>query len=149
MGVDSMFTIVSNKEAMKHREPMSPFFSRRNVFNMEFLIRAEVKKMIELLEKTADTGAVLDMHSALRAVAFDILTDVSFEFSYNAIDRDDLGVPFMQTVEGLVWVWMLNAYLFGRPVMAKIMSFIPSSFIVNEGSTALNRWLAVGDPGSD
>jgi cytochrome P450 len=145
MGPPSIFSALSNEDHRMRRDPLNPFFSRRNILRLEDNVRQEVEKFLVRLEKCAKTGEPLDISAATRAVAFDAVTDLCFEFTYDAINREDLGAPFMETVEGLVNVWMMNIYMPGEAIFTTIFNAIPPSILekMDPGFTALTRWLRV------
>ncbi|KAJ2907247.1 hypothetical protein MKZ38_006541 [Zalerion maritima] len=101
LGIEySIFTSSSNEVHRVRRAPLNPFFSRRAVLGLQNIVRAKVSKLIRRMEKTLDSGSPFDVHSAVRAISVDVVTEYAFDNCWDQLDQPDLGAWFSDMVGG-------------------------------------------------
>jgi len=134
----------SNEEYRKRRDPLNSFFSRRNILQVEEQVQDEVDKFVGQLDRVAKSGEPPDVSLAARAIALDVITNLCFEFSNDAINRDDLGAPFIATLENLIHFWMLNVYLPRKAIVYAVTNLAPGWLLekMDPGMSDLERLVA-------
>ena len=104
------------------RARFDPFFSRRNVLNLEHLVQARAEKLSEIISSKSSRNEVVDLHHAFRAISVDVISDYAFGESYELLARDDLGREFFDLVTGMgpTW-WFFQQW----PAMQKLALSLP------------------------
>jgi cytochrome P450 len=112
------------------RARLDPFFSRRNVLNLEYLVQLRAEKLLEIISSKFSRNEAVDLHHAFRAISVDVISDYAFAESYELLARDDLGREFFDLVTGIGPTWwffqqwpaMQKLALSLPPAVAKAMS---------------------------
>ena len=90
------------------RGKLGPFFSRRNVINLEYIIQLRVEKLIDLVSSKLIRKESVDIYYVFRVISVDVITDYAFGESYHLLDTIDLGYGFFEMVNGIgptIWVF--------------------------------------------
>ncbi|RDW56886.1 hypothetical protein BP5796_12953 [Coleophoma crateriformis] len=126
----STFTAGPNEVHKLRRARLDPFFSRRNVIKMEYLVQSRAAKLLHIMSSKFSAGAAVDLHHAFRSISVDVISDYAFGESYSLLDRDDLGREFFELTGGIGPTWWvfqqwpaLQAFALSLPLsVAKAMS---------------------------
>lgn len=126
----STFSTGPNSVHRVRRGRLDPFFSRRNVINLERIVQSRAEKLTDLVSSKLARKEAVDMHHAFRAISVDVITDYAFGESYHLLDTADLGRGFFEMVNGIgptMWVFQqwpsLQKLSLSMPsAVAKIMS---------------------------
>lgn len=94
----STFAIASNEKHRKRRAPLNPFFARRSVLEMEYVVQEKVARLCRIVQDGIERGAEINLHAGFRAISVDVITDYAFDDCWNQLDRDDLGAWYSQMV---------------------------------------------------
>lgn len=118
----STFTAGPVEVHKPRRARLDPFFSRRNVLNLEYLVQARAQKLLEIISSKFSTNEAVDLHHAFRAISVDVISDYAFGESYELMARDDLGRKFFDLVTGIgpTW-WFFQQW----PAMQKLALALP------------------------
>jgi cytochrome P450 len=87
------------------RAKLDPFFSRRNVLNLEYLVQSRVQKLCDKIFSKFSKNQAVDLHHAFRSISVDVISDYAFGESYELLDREDLGREFFESGAGLGPSW--------------------------------------------
>lgn len=77
---------------------MANYFSKANVRRLEPTIREALAKFLERLENYRNTGQVVPLSNALRAMTCDIITSYSFGTSSAYLSREDYNASFFEAI---------------------------------------------------
>jgi len=89
-------------------------FSRKQVLELESVVREKVDKLCALISRKFAAGQPVDLHHAFRAVSIDVITDYGFNKCYNLLDAPDLGRQFFLMVRGIgpaLWIFQQFPWL--------------------------------------
>lgn len=89
------------------RAKLDPFFSRRNVLSLEYLVQARAETLTEIMNSKFAQNEAVDLHHAFRSISVDVISDYAFGKSYELLAREDLGKEFFELVCGLGPVWWI------------------------------------------
>ena len=101
----STFTAGPNEVHKPRRARLDPFFSRRNVLKLEYLVQARAEKLLQIMRSRFTRNEAVDLHHAFRSISVDVITDYAFGKSYELLSRDDLGREFFDLTAGLGPSW--------------------------------------------
>lgn len=101
----STFTAGPVEVHKPRRARLDPFFSRRNVLNLEYLVQARAEKLTEIMHSKFSRNEAVDLHHAFRSISVDVISDYAFGESYELLARDDLGREFFDLVCGIGPPW--------------------------------------------
>lgn len=126
----STFTAGPAEVHKPRRARLDPFFSRRNVIKMEYLVQSRAAKLLEIMQSKFSRNEAVDLHHAFRSISVDVISDYAFGESYELLDRDDLGREFFDLTGGIGPTWWvfqqwpaLQRFALSLPTaMAKAMS---------------------------
>lgn len=138
LGVDVMFTAISNDEHRRRRGPLSHFFSRRAVFALEDIVQEKVNKLCRRVQASFDANKPVDLRAGTRAVSVDVITEYAFDDCWNHLDADDFAGWFSEAVRdtGVMW-WTFQQF----PVLSKLMKLI-SEDNARKMSPAMDGWIS-------
>ena len=137
LGVDVMFTAISNDLHRRHRAPLNHFFSRRAVFDLEDIVQEKVRKLCARIQASLRAGKPVDLRASTRAVSIDVLSEYAFDDCWNHLDSEDYAAWFSEAVRdtGVMW-WTFQQF----PVMLGPMQMMPESW-ARKMSPAMNGWM--------
>ena len=101
----STFTAGPAEIHRPRRARLDPFFSRRNVLNLEHLVQARSQKLLKIMTSRFSRDEAVDLHHAFRSVSVDVISDYAFGESYELLSRDDLGREFFALTGGIGPTW--------------------------------------------
>ncbi|KAJ6786773.1 hypothetical protein PWT90_10764 [Aphanocladium album] len=106
-----ILTAVSPAVHRARRAPLSPFFSRRSVLDLESVVWAKVRKLTDLMESQLlrEPSRPFDMYRAIRAFSLDVITQYAFARCWNHLDDDDFGHWYQESMRNLqTWTESLD-----------------------------------------
>jgi cytochrome P450 len=105
LGVDVMFSTISNDEHRRRRAPLSHFFSRRAVLDLEDIVQEKVAKLCRRIQKSLDSNKPANLRASTRAVSIDVITEYAFDDCWNHLDAEDYAAWFSEAVRdtGIMW----------------------------------------------
>ena len=135
--MDIMFTAISNDVHRHRRAPLSHFFSRRAVLELEDIIQDKARKLCGRVREGLDTDKPVDLRAGARAVSVDVITEYAFDNCWNHLDDDDFGNWFSEALRetGIMW-WFFQQF----PSLAKLMQAMPEDF-ARKTNPIMNGWL--------
>lgn len=112
------------------RAKLDPFFSRRMVLKLEYLVQARAEKLNLIIASKFSENQAVDLYHAFRSISVDVISDYAFGESYELLARDDLGKEFFDDLAGLGPTWWVfqqfpavQTFALSLPIpMAKAMS---------------------------
>lgn len=120
----STFSTGPNSVHRVRRGRLDPFFSRRNVINLEHIVQSRAEKLTDLVSSKLARKEAVDMHHAFRAISVDVITDYAFGESYHLLDTADLGRGFFEMVNGIgPTMWVFQQW----PFLQKLSLCMPSA----------------------
>lgn len=87
------------------RAKLDPFFSRRSVLNLEYLVNSRAERLCEIISLNFSKNKAVDLYHAFRSISVDVISDYAFGKSYELLARDDLGREFFDSQAGLGPTW--------------------------------------------
>src|SRR2546421_11656539 len=96
----STFSCGPNDVHRVRRGMLDPFFSRRNVLNLEHIVQAKAEKLSHIVSSRFSRNEAVDLHHSFRSISVDVITDYAFGESYDLMDKKDLGAEFFAMVSG-------------------------------------------------
>jgi cytochrome P450 len=122
----STFTAGPPEVHKPRRARLDPFFSRRNVLKMEYLVESRIEKLESIITSKFSRGEAVDLHHAFRAISVDVITDYAFGESYELLARDDLGREFWDLTTGIgpPW-WVFQQW----PLVQQIAMSLPPAVV--------------------
>lgn len=120
----STFSTGPNSVHRVRRGRLDPFFSRRNVINLEHIVRSRAERLTGLVSAKLAKNEDVDMHHAFRAISVDVITDYAFGESYDLLDTADLGREFFEMVNGIgPTMWVFQQW----PALQKLSLSMPTA----------------------
>lgn len=83
-------------------------FSRKMVLELEAVVQDKANTLCTRLQSAIDKNEPCDMHHGLRAVSIDVISDFSFNKSYDLLKSEDLGYRFFEltgSVGASFWIF--------------------------------------------
>jgi cytochrome P450 len=120
----STFTAGPAEVHKPRRARLDPFFSRRNVLKMEYLVDSRIEALQRIMSSKFSRNEAVDLHHAFRAISVDVISDYAFGESYELLARDDLGREFWDLTTGIgpTW-WVFQQW----PAMQSLAMSLPTS----------------------
>ena len=112
---DSTVSTLSHDLHRNRRAAFNPYFSKASIRRLEPVITKTLDILLRRLEVSANSGEVVPLDIAFKAVASDVVTLYCFGESTNFLLREDYNSPFFDAVSnfyGLVW-WMTHVAWLG------------------------------------
>jgi cytochrome P450 len=91
---DSFIATIPHEHHRKRRAPLSPYFSKARVRQLEPVIQSGLKKLMSRIETSRRVGEVIPLTLAYQAMASDIITEYCFGTSTNNLDKEDYNKEF-------------------------------------------------------
>jgi cytochrome P450 len=101
----STFTAGPAEVHKPRRARLDPFFSRRNVIKMEYIVQSRAAKLLQIMNSKFSGNEAVDLHHAFRSISVDVISDYAFGESYELLARDDLGREFFELTGGIGPTW--------------------------------------------
>ena len=122
---EALFGYTNPVAAKARRELVAPFFSRKNILSLQVVIAEKVELLCEKLSHSVVRGtqcAVVDMGSAIKSMAMDVIMSVCLGESLNVLEDPKFRHPvvvFLEQSLPLVWVFkhipIIRIMLLGIP----------------------------------
>lgn len=126
-GVDhSMFATRSNALHSAMRASFNPFFSRRNILSLEYAVKETVGKLCSRIDRAVRDKNPFDILHGFKAVSIDVITGFAFDFSFNLLDREDVGKSFCEETEARLGSHWIAMYF---PVVHTILPRLPLGLV--------------------
>ncbi|KAL8698773.1 MAG: hypothetical protein Q9201_006387 [Fulgogasparrea decipioides] len=93
----STFNTIESGLHRVRRNAIAPFFSKRNVFNLEPMVRAKVEKVCSRLEEYRRSNSVMDLRLLFGCMTTDIITEYAFPHCFDLLDTPDLSPAWRKT----------------------------------------------------
>jgi hypothetical protein len=105
---------------------LDPFFSRRNVLNLEHIVQAKAEKLSDIVSSRFARNETVDLHHTFRSISVDVITDYAFGESYDLMDKKDLGAEFFAMVSGIgPTMWFFQQW----PGIQKLVLALPPALV--------------------
>jgi cytochrome P450 len=137
LGVQVMFTAISNDEHRRRRAPLNHFFSRRAVLELEDIVQEKVQKLCRRVQEALGAAKPIDLRAGTRAVSIDVITEYAFDNCWDHLDDDNFGSWYSEAVRDTTTVWWTFQPL---PVLLRLMHALPEDF-ARKMSPAMNGWI--------
>lgn len=121
-----MFATRSNALHSIKRASFNQFFSRRNILSLEYAVKETVTKLCNRIDKAVRDGNPFDILHGFKAVSIDVITGFAFDFSYNLLDREDLGKSFCKESEARLGSHWIAMYF---PIIHSILPRLPLGLV--------------------
>ncbi|RDW57227.1 hypothetical protein BP5796_12677 [Coleophoma crateriformis] len=106
-GPPTFFTVNDNAKHREGREPVSQFFSRRNVLGpMQKVVQAEVARFAGRVSTLVADKKPVPVHRCFRCITTDVITEVAWGWDDQSILKDDFAAEFhddLATVQQAMW----------------------------------------------
>lgn len=136
---NSIFATSSNDLHRARRAPLNPFFSRRNVVQLESLVQEKVSKLCSVVQDGISRGVSTDLHAGFRAISVDVITDYAFDDCWDQLGRDDLGAWFSDMVKSSgTAFWIFQQF----PLLRTVLTALPPR-VTRRLSPAISQMLDV------
>ncbi len=109
------------------RAALAPFFSKKRVFEFQPVIRQKVDKLCQRLTQLYERGAVIHWHTAMTALAGDIISEYSFAKSYDHLDSPDLSESYYMPMHAACESGMLTLQF---PWVWRIVNSLPEAVVL-------------------
>ncbi|KLJ05946.1 hypothetical protein EMPG_10624 [Blastomyces silverae] len=124
------FTTPSNEIHRVKRAALNPFFSAKQVLELEGIVQEKARKLEERIKSALQRSGSVNLHNGFRAVSVDVITDYAFDNCYNLLEQADFGVPFFSMIRDsgtAFWFFqqfpLLKVFAFAMPFwLAKLVS---------------------------
>jgi len=108
------------------RGALNPFFSKRSVYQMEWIVQDKIEQLSRRFEAAIETREVIRLDVAYMALTMDVITHYAFGKSYNHLAEDDFNLAWKETVVGGS---ANGAFLRQFPWLFPIMKLVPLSLL--------------------
>jgi cytochrome P450 len=98
---NSTFSTITNDVHRVKRSRLNPMFSRKMVLELEEIVQDKAHKLVSITDKCIESGEAVDLHHMFRCVSVDVITEYSFDKSYDLLDVPDFGAHFFKMVRGI------------------------------------------------
>ena len=88
---DSTFKTIEHDLHKLRRSQLNPFFSKASIRTLEPLIISKVDRLCACIEQIGDKSQVVSLTHAFVALALDVISRVCFGYSYDFLERQELG----------------------------------------------------------
>ncbi|OAP63259.1 hypothetical protein AYL99_02486 [Fonsecaea erecta] len=95
----SSFGFLTYHEAKQRKDVLQPLFSRRNILQMQSLVRKNMDHLVQRLSEDFAAGKSSDLFFAFRCFTMDTITSFCFAKSVNAIDVPGYNAPIIEAME--------------------------------------------------
>ncbi|KIW97596.1 uncharacterized protein Z519_01180 [Cladophialophora bantiana CBS 173.52] len=95
----SSFGFLKYHEAKQRKDVLQPLFSRRNILQMQSLVRKNMDHLVARLSEDYAAGKSSDLFFAFRCFTMDTITSFCFAKSVNAIDVPGYNAPIIEAME--------------------------------------------------
>ncbi|KIY03562.1 uncharacterized protein Z520_00253 [Fonsecaea multimorphosa CBS 102226] len=95
----SSFGFLKYHDAKQRKDVLQPLFSRRNILQMQTLVRKNMDHLVERLSEDYAAGRSSDLFFAFRCFTMDTITSFCFAKSVNAIDVPGYNAPIIEAME--------------------------------------------------
>ncbi len=105
---------------------LDPFFSRRNVLNLEHIVQAKAEKLSDIVSSRFSRNEAVDLHHTFRSISVDVITDYALEESYDLMNRKVLGAEFSAMVSSICpTMWFFQQW----PGIQKLVLALPPALV--------------------
>ena len=111
------------------RGALLPFFSKRNIVNLEPMLHEKVEKVCSRLARARDTRNPIDLRLLFSCMTTDIITEYAFPNCFNLLDTPDLArswrETFVKALRSFRWfrhfpsLWRVLRAITVRPVFVR------------------------------
>ena len=115
------FGTPSNELHRIRRAAMDPFFSRRQVLELEHVVQSKAQALRARVEEALAAGQPADLFHAYRAVSIDVISGYAFDNSWDLLKKADFGADFFTAAGELGPTrWFFGAFPFLEPMSRKV-----------------------------
>lgn len=135
----SSFATASHELHRLRRSALNPFFSKRSVYQLEWLIFEKIELLAQRFEAAIHTKEVVRLDAAYMALTMDIISHYALGRSYDHLAQDDFNVSWKETVIG----GSANGALLRQfPWAFPVMKAVPLSVlqVMNPQAAQLMEW---------
>lgn len=103
------------------RKAIAPFLSSTRIIQLEGLITSKIERLCDLFSHARDSKTALNIHSAYRATAVDIISDYCMAESWNFLDKPDFGRDWFRMIQnGSEAGFLLRQFPWFLPALKKL-----------------------------
>ncbi|KAF5355464.1 hypothetical protein D9758_006320 [Tetrapyrgos nigripes] len=106
---ESSHGYVDLHEARVRRGMLNPFFSRRAILKLRYVIQGKIDRLITRI-KEYPKGRPIDLSFAFRSLTMEIITEYCFSASYDALEYPDFRHPLVVVFQELIQNFWLSKY---------------------------------------
>lgn len=103
------------------RSALDSFFSKKSIAIFEPLVQDEIIDLCNALEKYADTGEVVNLGEAFRALALDVILHHAFGKLYGLLKQPGFAPSWKQTMYETMESFSVARHLPWLPIIFKIL----------------------------
>ncbi|KAJ4303516.1 hypothetical protein N0V90_002412 [Kalmusia sp. IMI 367209] len=115
--------------------PIKKGLSPASISRVEHVMKEHFGRLIRRIEEFRDKGKPVPMTDAYRALAIDVVSDISCPSSMALLDTPDLGHDFHEHIRVITMLSLWNRQF---PIISKALNSLPRWVIAYQGQTALN-----------
>lgn len=103
------------------RKAIAPFLSSTRIIQLEGLITSKIEKLCNLFSRARDSKTALNIYSAYRATAVDIISDYCMAESWDFLDKSDFGRDWFRMIRnGSEAGFLLRQFPWFLPALKKL-----------------------------
>jgi len=89
-----IFTDVDNSLHSRRRAPLSPFFSRQLVLNIQGSVQEKISTLYNRLDAEFRTNGVAPLHHMFNALSLDVASGYLFNHSFGSLQKENYAIQF-------------------------------------------------------
>ncbi|KAJ4347350.1 uncharacterized protein N0V89_011291 [Didymosphaeria variabile] len=130
----SIFATVNPDLHKLRSAPIKKGLSPASIARIEHVLKEHFSRLMRKIEEHRNEGKPINMTDAYRALAIDIVTDISCPTSMALLDTPDLGHAFHEYVRDYTMFAIWNRQF---PIIAPLLNSLPRWLVALQGPTAL------------
>ena len=103
----------------RRRQPMSPYFSKKNILALESFIKEKVDRLILRLRQARQSGDVLNLSYAYSGLTMDVISGYCFGDDMDTINQEEFGRQYVDILHDAIqtrpmarqFPWLLNTIM--------------------------------------
>jgi cytochrome P450 len=115
--------------------PIKKSLSTASISRVEHVLKQHYERLMLRLKEYRDAGQPINMTDAYRALASDVVADISFPKNLALLDQPDLGHEFHEFIRNYTMLCIWNRQF---PWLGQILDSLPRWLVALQGETALN-----------
>ncbi|KAL5610625.1 hypothetical protein FOBRF1_006742 [Fusarium oxysporum] len=129
MEENSSFGMTAHKAAKKRREVVQPFYSRRNILQMQGSINSQMQVLVARLAEDGAAGCLSDLSLAFRCLAQDVMTKICLGISFKTLEAPGYKSPLIIAMDENLRIFVPMKTF---PILRRLMYSLPPSLTPGE-----------------